>query len=170
MELRAYGFVARNLSDKAIGIQFGHAMVRLSTMNQPNFIEFANNHETFVILNGGTTNTSKENPGELNQLLHSIKNLNVTKVAAFYEPDLGNQLTAISFIVDERVWNHNKYPMFDGYMRNLDPNMARTYFGNGNPMNSLEVEYKELFKEYLESIGGIENYTLKQILYNARTI
>ncbi len=30
--------------------------------------------------------------------------------ATFHEPDLGDQLTAVVFLVDERVWNLDKWP------------------------------------------------------------
>ncbi len=33
--------------------------------------------------------------------------------ARFCEPDLGDQLTAICFLVDERVWDREKYPDFE---------------------------------------------------------
>lgn len=115
-ELRMYGMVPYNISPIQQGIQFGHAVVEYGlTHNTPLYKAWARNWKTFIILNGGTTNMSKTKPGTLNQHLKELKNLGV-KVATFHEPDLGDQLTAVVFIVDEKIFNKKKYPDYDVWL------------------------------------------------------
>jgi hypothetical protein len=116
-EKRMYGFVPYNLSDIQKGIQFGHAVVeyflnsRNSYEKRQNYFDWAENHKTFIILNGGTTNNSITTPGTLNNLLDEFKSkFPEMSIGEFYEPDLGNQLTAFCFIVDERVFKPELYP------------------------------------------------------------
>lgn len=120
LELRMYGLVPYQLSGIQKGIQFGHAVVEYG--RNPNCLKtmrtlydnWADYWKTFIILNGGTTNTktslSDGMPlGSLNKHLLTLSEIGVP-FATFYEPDLGDQLTAIVFIIDERVFNKTKYP------------------------------------------------------------
>ena len=34
-------------------------------------------------------------------------------LASFYEEDLGNILTSISFLVEDKVWDYKNYPSFE---------------------------------------------------------
>jgi hypothetical protein len=122
LELRMYGLVPYNINPIQQGIQFGHAVVEygrncdgIKNM-QALYNEWADNWKTFIILNGGTTNTKTSIEdgmpfGSLNKHLLTLHDIGIP-VATFYEPDLGDQLTAIVFIVDERVFNKAKYPDF----------------------------------------------------------
>lgn len=116
MELRMYGFVNYQLTGIQKGIQFGHAVVeygqQVKKTGDPKLInkwnDWADNWKTFIILNGGTTNDKN---GSINKLYEEVKKNNIFTVS-FREPDLGDQMTAFVFIVDERVFNKNKYPDF----------------------------------------------------------
>jgi hypothetical protein len=84
------------------------------------FTEWNLNWKTFIVLNGGTTNNSLISGGvtprgTLNKHLDSLWD-NGIEVGTFYEPDLGNQLTAIVFLVGEKVFNKTKYPDWDTKM------------------------------------------------------
>jgi hypothetical protein len=116
LELRMYGLVPFNLSPIQQGIQFGHAVVEygLNHFVEKDYQDWANNHKTFIILNGGTTNNSIDeetgNPkGTLNQNAVSLRDMGIP-FCTFHEPDLGDQLTAVVFLVDEYVFNKEKYP------------------------------------------------------------
>ena len=115
LELRMYGLVAYNISPIQQGIQFGHAVVEygLKYFNTEDYQSWANEYKTFIILNGGTTNDNIERPGTLN--IHSaiISEMSID-YAEFYEPDLGDQLTSVVFLVDEKVFNKEKYPDYNG--------------------------------------------------------
>lgn len=114
--------------------------------------------KTFIILNGGTTNKTKsDNPifkenecniyykGSLNNHLEEL-NYNKVDVAEFYEPDLGDQLTAVVFLVDERVWDKEKYPDLDIGLQ-------------GN---------QKYWDEWVESIGGEKNLFLRDFVSQFR--
>jgi hypothetical protein len=154
LELRMYGLVPYNISPIQQGIQFGHAVVEYGRTCQDmknheiHYKNWADNWKTFIILNGGTTN-NKFNTydglpfGSMNKHLLSLHNMGV-RFATFHEPDLGDQLTAIVFIVDERIFNKTKYP---------DPQPFATQ------------EEQLLF---MESIGGESNYKLREFLKQFR--
>lgn len=108
LEQRMYGFVPYNLSEIQKGIQFGHAVVeyQLKHGKDVEYLNWAKKDKTFIILNGGTTNDVS---GSINALLSELKKLKI-KFATFREPDLNNALTAVVFILDEKVWDREKYP------------------------------------------------------------
>jgi len=163
-ELRMYGLVNYQLSDIQKGIQFGHAVVEyISTYkDDPQCNDWVKNWKTFIILNGGTTNnrlvkrilfgpisipyTVDEDGchigmapfGTMNK--HSdLLELNGIKIAKFFEPDLGDQLTSIVFIVDERVFNLDKYP---------------------------DMSPGDDYDKWLNNIGGSKNEFLRTFLRN----
>lgn len=106
---RMYGLVPYNISPIQQGIQFGHAVVEygLEYFEDFDYQQWASNDKTFIILNGGTTNIN--NPGTLNAHQHTIESQEI-KHANFFEPDLGDQLTAVVFLVDDRVWDRETWP------------------------------------------------------------
>lgn len=125
------GLVPYNLSPIQQGIQFGHAVQEYNNeildliveksrglILEPKyrqtlsaFERWAKFDKTFIILNGGTTNTNIEKLGTLNQHQATLKE-NKILVASFYEPDLGDQLTAVVFLVDDRVFDKVTWPDF----------------------------------------------------------
>ena len=118
LEFRMYGLVPYNISDIQKGIQFQHAVTEYMIeypMNSDILDElgkWAHYDKTSIILNGGTTNVNPLEPGTLNIYLDKLEHHNIP-VSKFKEPDLGNQLTAVVFLADERVWDKDKYPDFE---------------------------------------------------------
>ena len=106
-----YFLVPYNLSEIQKGIQAGHAVVEYGLLNweQLEYQKWAKNDKTFIILNGGTFNDGEGCPGRMNVALKTLMKEGI-RVAAFREPDLNNGLSAIAFLVDERVFNKDKYP------------------------------------------------------------
>ena len=79
LELRMYGLVPYNISPIQQGIQFGHAVVEYGLDNNgEEYQNWAKNWKTFIILNGGTTNSDDEYPGTLNQHLETLIQNGVT--------------------------------------------------------------------------------------------
>lgn len=174
LELRMYGLVPYNISDIQKGIQYGHSVVRYGRKVQKDFdkdenkfkpiydeyIDWADNHETFIILNGGTTNKRKQNDGTYfgtlnNHLNELIKN--DVYVSYFYEPDLGDQLTGVTFIVDERVFNKKDYPDFKDWLiresiQDVDENSP----------------YSVIYQKWVKEMGGKRNIFLREFLSNFR--
>ncbi len=158
LELRMYGLVPYNMSPIQQGIQFGHAVVDYGqTVKglvpfEKEYNEWANNWKTFIILNGGTTNTNPDRLGTLNQHVETLKNAGIM-CQTFYEPDLGDQLTAVVFIVDERVFNKEKYPDFDSESMFHTDNISEFYIN---------------YEKWLEIIGGEKNAFLREFLKQFR--
>ena len=150
LEQRMYGLVPYNLSPIQQGIQFGHAVVEYS-LNHYSYTEqkgsnpysqWAHYDKTFIILNGGTTNKNEDRYGTLNIAESELYAMGV-ELATFHEPDLGDQLTAVVFLVDERVWDREKYPSYDEALAH-------------GP--SEENYYKELFGEEAEKIVEMRKF------------
>lgn len=110
-----YGLVPYNISPIQQGIQFGHAVVEygLAFGDTALYQDWAKLDKTFIILNGGTTNKGMtgnfEFIGTLNKAEDELAGMEIP-IATFHEPDLGDQLTAVVFLVDERVYDKEKYP------------------------------------------------------------
>lgn len=146
-EYRMYFLTMRNISEIQKGIQCGHAAIEYSLkyQNDPIYQDWAKNHKTFVILNGGTSNEGiSYEMGSMEQHLLVLKNANI-KHAAFYEPDLNWSLSAIAFILDERVFNKHLYPDYHIWLSTMYP--KELFFNN---------EDKEYYQEWLNFIGGEE--------------
>lgn len=156
LEKRMYGLVPYNISDIQKAIQFGHSVVEYSLIPEykEEYLDWAKNWKTFIILNGGTTNKGKFpgaiGSGTLNQHWDTLHQ-NGIKTSVFHEPDLGDQLTAITFIVDERVFNKEKYPDF---------------ISQNGLLWSPESDVK--YKLWVESIGGPTNEFLRKFLSQFR--
>lgn len=161
LELRMYGLVPYNLSPIQQGIQFGHAVVdygqkvKGSPYYEKHYNDWANNWKTFIILNGGTTNINTERLGTLNQHVVALANADIM-YQTFHEPDLGDQLTAVVFIVDERVFNRDLYPDYIPFtIQEGISDDAYSY---------LVRENQKGHQEWLESIGGHQNAFLRDFL------
>lgn len=165
---RMYGLVPYNLSPIQQGIQFGHAVVEygLKYFDTKEYKEWANECKTFIILNGGTTNNSEEYKGSLNKHADKIWELEVPS-ARFHEPDLGNQLTAVVFLVPEQVYNKALYPDFEDYViKQFSPwyltENKRDMEHAGCP--SIEIWLKDLYLEWTTLVGGPEIVELRNFL------
>jgi hypothetical protein len=185
LELRMYGLVPYNISPIQQAIQFGHAVVEYGQkvngnefqLDSVTYNDWANNWKTFIILNGGTTNhkTSLEDGlpfGTLNNHLLTLMD-NDIDFAQFNEPDLGDQLTAVVFIVDERVFNRKKYPDFSDWLMNSKyADLIRAELGENvytiseNIKNSNNKEDKKSYNEWISFVGGEKNVFLRDFLKN----
>ena len=113
---RMYGLVPYNISPIQQGIQYGHAVAEYGNQyhGTKEYQRWSRIDKTFIILNGGTTNTNHLSLGTLNQHASALQMLYGVDTAEFYEPDLGDQLTAVVFLVDDRVWDYERYPDYRG--------------------------------------------------------
>jgi hypothetical protein len=151
MELRMYFFVPYNISEIQKGIQAGHAAIRyvIEYGRTQEFKDWYINNKTWIILNGGTTRYFREESdlenGTLNKIADELS-LNNINNSVFHEPDLNYALTAICFIADERVWNKEKYPDFDDYVKDKD------------------IYLDDLHSNWADFIGGKKNLFLRELL------
>ena len=203
LELRMYGLVPYNISPIQQAIQFGHAVVEYGQMiknkgpvgsgiyswytrdNEGVYNDWANNWKTFIILNGGTSNHSKnrysneEYVGSMEQNLKCLEE-NGVNLATFYEPDLNDMLSAIVFIVDERVFNKKDYPDFEdwviekyGDLLKPDPNNYKTFGKRSYELarmikDSESPGDKKVYQEWIKLVGGEKNVFLRDFLKNFR--
>lgn len=181
LELRMYGFVPYNISEIQKGIQFGHAVVEYGQKVKENVFEldsviyndWANNWKTFIILNGGTSNhVDPEYIGSMEGILEELKKNEIT-LATFNEPDLNDMLSAVVFIIDERVFNRRVYLDFGdwvvenhfGYLKNnmltnskIERMRKEGYFLTGNSAE------KKLYSDWVDFVGGEKNVFLRDFL------
>ena len=167
-----YGLVPYNLSPIQQGIQFTHAVVehlmnpKLTLDVKNNMLSWARNDKTVIVLNGGTTNYKAAADGEGFKYKGSLNNCaqwlyeNKIEYSTFNEPDLGDQLTAVVFLVDERVWNTEKYPDFKEW---LDPEDKGVY-NYMDIITTLVNDFPKKHQEYVKYLGGERNANIRQWL------
>ena len=182
LELRMYGFVPYNISEIQKGIQFGHALVEygLENFNTTEYLDWAKYWKTFIILNGGTSNhstnryheTEEEYVGSMETILETLKD-NDVKVETFFEPDLNDMLSAVVFIIDERVFNRKVYLDFGdwvmenhfSYLKNnmLTGSKIERMRKEGYFLNASDKEQK-LYSDWVNLVGGEKNVFLRDFL------
>jgi len=180
LELRMYFLVPYNISPIQQGIQAGHAALRYAraySADNPQVWEFVDNYETWVILNGGTTNEERDFEGlckgTLNQIADQLVE-NSVDISYFFEPDLNRALTAVCFLADERVFNKKDYPDFSDWLRNVrlsfeeisEPMKNNPNFWTFVKTNSevlLEM-FPDYYKEWVRLVGGVKNVYLRELL------
>ena len=174
LEKRMYFFVPYNLSPIQQAIQAGHAALEYAHKfgKSEIFIDFIDNWKTWIILNGGTTNSTRDFEGtphgSLNQIGDSLLE-NKIDFSYFEEPDLNNALTAVCFLADERVFNYTDYPDFPEWITSQD------FIDEDEKLNSYidlktktEEDYKKLFpvmySQWEREMGGEKNIFLRELL------
>lgn len=182
LELRMYGLVNYQLTGIQKGIQFLHGVVEYSQMVNKlggelldTYNNWANDHKTVILLNGGTTNQRTNEDGlpfgTLNNHVLSLSE-NGIEFATFNEPDLGDQLTAVVFIVDERVFNKKEYPNFEDWLiENYKDylNIKGTPYQIAQGVINSKSEYdRKVYQKWVDMIGGEKNLFLREFLKNFR--
>ena len=173
LEYRMYGLVPYNISPIQQGIQFGHGVVdyQLSHGTSDEYKRWSEFDKTFIILNGGTTNSNPANLGTLNQHLIELR-LNKIPLAVFNEIDLGDQITSINFLVDERVFDNKKYPKFKEFLyqehgkRDVDKKFRECNYNMTELISSLS--HTDDYQDWVQSVGGEKNAFMKEFLTQFR--
>lgn len=167
LEYKMYGFVPYNISDKQKGIQFGHTVVRYCRElgSSEAFEKWADVDQTFIILNGGTTNENPESKfyGTLQQNRDSL--IGKVPFAEFKEPDLNQTLAGVVFLVDERVYDKEIYPDF------VPTPLPKKKWFKGDLFGEtakIEKQNEENYAKWLEKIGGEDNAFLRNFLKDFR--
>lgn len=162
LEYRMFGLVPYNISPIQQAIQFGHAVVEygLKYFKTREYQHWAKNHKTFIILNGGTTNEGfgLSMAGSLQEHENYLKKLNI-KIAKFREPDLNDTLTAVVFLVDERVFDKKKYPGI------FMPSWDKDDYDSTTKVH-YRISHKKEYEKWLNTIGGVKNERLRNFLTN----
>lgn len=173
LEMRMYGLVIYQLMGIQQGIQFQHAvtdygreMEQLSTFNnegntnlQNRYQRWADKWKTSIVLNGGSTNDSSDYVGTMQQHLKSLRE-NGIYVQEFREPDLGDCLTAMCFLIDERVFDREAYPDFTNSPYTWDSR----HKPNEATFKKWEEDNAKNYERWVEKIGGPKNAFLREFL------
>jgi hypothetical protein len=174
LELRMYFFTMYQLMGMQGGIQSGHSALRYvlkyGRYNPDHIIwDFIEKYQTWVVLNGGTTNDDIDFDGvplgSLNQIGDGLMH-NDIEFSFFREPDINNSLTALCFICDERVFNKKDYPDFLDYVyeKNEPLDGAAKLRLRMKTIEDLQEEYNSLYKEWVRLVGGVKNVYLRELL------
>ena len=189
LELRMMGLVPYNISPIQQAIQFGHAVVEygqnvksydvINNIELKKYNDWADSWKTFIILNGGTSNHSinryhqSDEPfvGTMESNLVLLEQ-NDIELATFYEPDLNDMLSAIVFIVDERVFNRKKYPDFEDWVidnyGDLISSSGDVYQIAKRIKESTSKEDQKVYQSWTKLVGGEKNIFLRDFLKNFR--
>lgn len=195
LEYRMYSLVIYNVSDIQKAIQFSHALQEYNNnlnkyynygdnvyyfINKPKdvdkldilkkeFIKWSTVDKTVILLNGGPTNWDIESKG-MREHFNLLKEKNIP-FSYFEEPDLNNALTAICFLVDERVYDKKKYPDFNDFDI-CDKIEKELKWKHILKTHKFVEDYNELFHKYrnewIESVGGESNVFLREFLKDKR--
>lgn len=162
IEWRLYGLVPYNISEIQKGIQFGHAAIEYGQkyFNDDDYQEWANNHKTFIILNGGTSSTMIDN-------IDILRENGVDKLGIFQEPDLNHMISGIVFLVDSRVYDYTNYPNFYDYCLKIKGRYDLPKFNEINMDQFIEAA-KEMgssdYRDWVKFMGGEKNIFLREYL------
>jgi hypothetical protein len=147
-KFRMYFLVMRNIGEKDKGIQCGHAMGEYLLMyfHNKEVQDFLIYDKTWIMLNGGVSNHETElfeniyshtvidaggNIGSMEQHWNYIvTELPYLNVARFFEPDLNNALSAICFILPDRIFDKENFPDFKDWVKKFEENFESTDLGD----------------------------------------
>lgn len=178
LEKRMYFFTMYNLDGIQKGIQCGHAALEYAHLynDDEEYIDFIENHKTWIILNGGTSNNMgktfynfDEYYGSMEEILNYLKDNNI-KYASFNEPDLNNATSAICFICDEKVFNYKDYPQFKDWLLKEKPLISMKI--REDYINMMEDDfnnkYSTEYNKWVKFLGGNENILKRNIIKNKK--
>ena len=118
MEYRLYHLVMYNLSPIQKGIQAGHSALEYAEKytSTEEYRDFIENDKTWIILDGGGSIEMKDN---LEWLLDAK-----IRFSFFVEPDLNDAISAITFLVPEKIYGAevglNDYVFYDQTILNQE--------------------------------------------------
>ena len=179
LEVRMYFFVPYNISEIQKGIQAGHAALRYARQfseDNPEVWDFVENHETWIILNGGTMNDERDfdgvSQGTMNQLADQMLEADI-RFSYFHEPDLNKGLSALCFLADERVFNKEDFPEFVNWLLDIkmfEPAQEEALKNNPDLWVRLRLYpelqqemFPEYYKEWVRFVGGVKNVFLREL-------
>ena len=178
-EKRMYFFVNRSLSEIQKGIQAGHAAIEYARHygTTEEFQNFAKYDKTFILLNGGNSNSHDQSKYGLEPFFGTMEELGMElsklcdspyyyNSARFFEPDLNYSLTALAFIVDERAYDTEKYPVFIKWLdQQGTPAKDLVEFAMLPDDSPLPWELRPKFDAWMNTVmGGMLNVHLRNLI------
>lgn len=163
---RMYCLVLRQLSPIQKGVQSAHSIVEYADRYgyTAEYVTWSRVNKTIIMLDGGVLSELEEIISQLDE--------NEVKYAVFREEDLGNIVTSISIIADERVFDHKTYPDFEVWRDNRYPSRPMhcvAYIGGHYDHDPNDFTWLEHHDEWVNDIiGGKSNEFLRKLLSNKR--
>jgi hypothetical protein len=157
MEYRMYYLVLRHLSGINKAVQTSHASIEYAVKYIANsdFQKYATIDKTIVMLDGGTHQ-------EMVMLQKQLDENGVNNTY-FIEPDINDAMTAICFLVDERLFNKDIFVSYEKF--------CALHFKDSDTTSIDYVEFLlnkqpggELYEEWVKQIGGTQNETIYNII------
>jgi hypothetical protein len=148
-----YFLVLRHLSGINKSVQTSHTIAEYAFKYHDNqdFRDYIINDKTIIMLDGGTHQEMVEA-----QRILTENNINH---AYFTEPDVNDAMTAICFLVDERIWDRTNYHTFTSFTKEKIEN--NSFFYEESEQTLSESEINQLWEEY---IGGTQNSTIYRLI------
>lgn len=167
MQYRMYCLSERHLSIAQKTIQAAHAIVEYSLKygDTEEYKRWAEYDKTIIVLDGGTTQEMVEDIRKLSEIRHNYE--------IFAEPDMGNFITSIAFLADERVFDYDKYGRNFEEWRNLkilESDRQQSYTDPETGITRMNTVYimPPTYPEWVELIGGEKQEKLKEIISTKR--
>ena len=118
LKQRMYHLVLYSLSPMQKGIQCYHSGIEYANKysETKEYKQWAEVDKTVIILSGGTSNDGGvSGAAETGSMQKAIAQLRKNKIkhAIFREPDCNDTLTAVAFLVNEKVWDKETYPDYE---------------------------------------------------------
>ena len=163
---RMYCLVLRQLSPIQKGVQSAHSIVEYADKygNTVEYLTWSRINKTIIMLDGGILSELEEIISQLDE--------NGVRYAVFREEDLGNIITSISIVADERVFDRKTYPDFEVWRDNKYPSRPMhcvAYIGGSYDHDPNDYTWSEHHKEWVNDvIGGEANEFLRNLLSNKR--
>lgn len=154
LEYRMYALSLRQLSPINKGVQNTHACLEYANKyhSTPEYRRYIEVDKTLIMLDAGTSQDM------LN--LVDILSKNEINHTPFKEPDLYDIITSVALLVDERVWNSNKYiHSFDEYYNHI-----MQFYNTDLQM----CDEPPTYEDWLSYIGGPKNEVLISLLAGKR--
>lgn len=173
-----YPFIFYNEFEDNFRLKQDFSKVYVENFNKSNsdklflgFDKWKSIDKTIIGLCGGTSSDYDiNNLGTINKHFIDLKDNNIP-FSYFREPDLNNALTAICFLVDERVYNKEKYPDYnkDVFNKVIEHELSWSYIFKGKAYSiAYDVLHKEYYNTWVKQIGGESNVFLREFLKNKR--
>ena len=167
LEYRMYFMVPYNISGRQAGIQALHAVVEYQqNVRGMGKVEdlynlWATKWKTVIVCNGGTTNNDPQDMwyGTMQQKRDQLSEMGIP-YSEFHEPDMNNAMSAVAFLVDERVFLDELYP---NYVDMPTPwkDKPRGYRPKEEEVAKWEAENAKNREKWVEKIGGPKNDFLR---------
>lgn len=163
---RMYCLVLRQLSPIQKGVQSAHSIVEYVDKYgyTVEYLTWSRVNKTIIMLDGGVLNEIEEIISHLDE--------NKVKYAVFREEDLGDIITSISILVDERVFDRKAYPDFNTW-RDIKypvrPMHCVAYIGGEYDHDPNDYTWETHHEEWINDvIGSKANEFLRNLLSNKR--